>query len=103
MVILTGMTKRPPSPATTSAQEVATCTEELRPLALAVEWLPTRRRGKPAHAATLFRWAAKGLNGIKLEVVQVGGTKCTSKEALQRFFRRLTERYQDNRGEDAGV
>lgn len=66
-------------------------TEELRPLALAVDWLPTRRRGRPAHAATLFRWASKGLHGVRLEVVQVGGTKCTSKQALQRFFAKLTE------------
>lgn len=75
------------SPVDPSTPEI----EELRPLALAVDWLPTRRRGKPAHAATLFRWASKGLHGVKLEVVQVGGTKCTSREALARFFKKLTE------------
>jgi len=54
--------------------------------------LPHRRGGKPTHASTLFRWATDGLRGEKLEVVQVGGTKCTSKEALTRFFTRLTEK-----------
>jgi hypothetical protein len=27
---------------------------------------------------------------VKLEVIKVGGTTCTSQEALQRFFDRLT-------------
>lgn len=43
---------------------------------------------------TLWRWAKKGLNGpdgqkVHLEIVRVGGTNCTSIEALQRFFDRL--------------
>ena len=52
--------------------------------------LPHRRAGRPVHPATLYRWANIGLKGIKLETVQVGGTLCTSLEALQRFFDRLT-------------
>ncbi|HKQ48047.1 MAG TPA: DUF1580 domain-containing protein [Phycisphaerae bacterium] len=53
--------------------------------------LPRRRHGKKPHIATLYRWAERGLKGIRLETIQVGGTCCTSLEALQRFFERLTK------------
>jgi hypothetical protein len=52
--------------------------------------VPCRRRGRKPAVSTFFRWAAKGVRGVRLEVVQVGGTKCTSVSALQRFFDRLT-------------
>jgi hypothetical protein len=39
---------------------------------------------------TLFRWATKGCRGIVLETVFVGGSRCTSVQALQRFFTALT-------------
>jgi hypothetical protein len=58
-------------------------------LAAAAQLLPHRRGDRPAHPSTLFRWAQHGLRGVKLEVVQVGGTKCTSRAALARFFERL--------------
>ncbi len=35
---------------------------------------------------TLFRWATKGCSGVVLGTICVGGARCTSKEALQRFF-----------------
>jgi hypothetical protein len=38
----------------------------------------------------LYRWAKRGLRGVKLETIRVGGTLCTSLEALQRFCERLT-------------
>lgn len=52
--------------------------------------LPRRRNGQRPHVATLYRWAKRGFNGVTLETLQVGGTLCTSIEALQRFFVRLT-------------
>jgi len=39
---------------------------------------------------TLFRWCTKGRSGVLLERIYIGGTPCTSKEALQRFFDRRT-------------
>lgn len=51
--------------------------------------LPRRRAGKKAHVSTLYRWATRGVRGCVLETIQVGGTSCTSREALQRFFDRL--------------
>ena len=53
--------------------------------------MPRRRAGRPAHPSTLYRWADEGLRGLRLETIRVGGTLCTSVEALQRFFDGLTE------------
>ncbi len=64
-------------------------TEELITLAKAASELPPRRLGRRAHVSTLYRWVGHGLRGVRLEAVQVGGTRCTSREALQRFFDRL--------------
>jgi len=64
-------------------------TETLIPLSEAAALLPRRRGNRPTHPSTLFRWASVGLRGVVLEIVQVGGTKCTSREALNRFFSRL--------------
>jgi len=56
----------------------------------ATKRLPARRRGKRPHVATLYRWSNRGCRGVKLETIQVGGTSCTSVEALQRFCERLS-------------
>jgi hypothetical protein len=58
--------------------------------AAALAWIP-RRRGRSGrlHISTLWRWALKGIRGIKLEVIKIGGTLCTSEAALRRFFDRL--------------
>jgi hypothetical protein len=65
--------------------------EELFALRDAAKFLPLRRCGKQAHPVTLTRWAARGLRGVKLEVLRIGGTLYTTKEALQRFFEALTK------------
>jgi len=65
--------------------------EKLVTLARAASRLPRRRKGKRPHPSTLFRWASRGLRGVRLETLSVGGTTCTSAAALQRFFQRLTE------------
>ncbi len=67
-----------------SSETVVSLTEATR-------HLPRRRKGNRPATVTLFRWAQKGLKGIRLETTQVGGTKCTSLEALQRFFGHLTD------------
>jgi hypothetical protein len=68
--------------------------ESVVTLTEAAKLLPRRRRGCKVHASCVYRWAQVGLKSasgmvVRLETVQVGGTKCTSKEALQRFFDRL--------------
>jgi hypothetical protein len=64
--------------------------ETLISLTEAARLLPRRRRGKRPHVSCLYRWTTTGCKGVVLESIQVGGTRCTSKEALARFFQRLT-------------
>lgn len=64
--------------------------ERVLTLSDAAKELPRRRGGKRPHTATLYRWTTLGCRGVRLEYVQIGGTRCTSKEALSRFFERLT-------------
>jgi len=69
--------------------------EEVVSFAEAAKRLPKVRNGKKLHLSTLFRWAQAGKVAndgmrVRLETIQVGGTRCTSLEALQRFFDRLT-------------
>ena len=54
------------------------------------------------HVATIHRWASHGVRGVVLETLQVGGTRCTSREALQRFFERLSS-IQPSKHVKAGV
>jgi hypothetical protein len=53
--------------------------------------LPRRRKNKRPHPATLYRWAQRGCRGVRLETIRVGGTLCTSVEAIQRFCNRLSQ------------
>lgn len=65
-------------------------------LAEAASLVPRRRGGKRCNVATVYRWTAKGVRGVKLESYQCGGSRCTSREALQRFFARLTQAAADS-------
>jgi len=53
--------------------------------------LPRREDGRRLHISTIYRWTTAGVRGVRLETVQVGGTRCTSEDALQRFFNELTK------------
>lgn len=65
-------------------------TETLISLSDAAKSLPRRRGGKKPHISCIYRWTTSGCRGEILDSIQVGGTRCTSPEALARFFRRLT-------------
>ena len=41
--------------------------------------------GSP-HVSTLHRWRLRGVRGKKLETLLVGGTRFTSREAIDRFI-----------------
>ena len=56
----------------------------------ATRLLPARRKGKKPHLSCIYRWTISGCRGVILESIQVGGTRCTSKEALARFLEALT-------------
>lgn len=65
-------------------------TETLLSLTRAAKTLPSRRGGKRPHVSCLYRWTTAGCKGVVLESIQIGGTRCTSREALARFFEALT-------------
>jgi hypothetical protein len=66
-------------------------TEQIVPLSHVPPLVPRLRRGRKIHVSTLFRWTTRGCRGVILESIQVGGTRCTSVEALQRFYEGLTQ------------
>ena len=75
---------------------IAVFEENVVTLAEAAKRLPTVKAGKPPHVSTLYRWAQRGCRShdrrvVRLETIKVGGTTCTSLEALQRFFDRLSD------------
>lgn len=59
--------------------------EQLVPLQQVPRLLPPRLSGKRVHVSAIYRWAQRGVRGNRLEVIRVGGTTYTSREALQRF------------------
>jgi hypothetical protein len=66
-------------------------TEELLSLRNACGLFPRRRFGKRPHVSCLYRWTTAGCRGVMLESVQVGATRCTSREAILRFIERLSQ------------
>jgi hypothetical protein len=71
-------------------------TETLRSFAEAAQRLPALRGGKPVNPSTLWRWTTRGVRArhgvlVRLETIKLGGTCCTSDQALVRFFQALTD------------
>lgn len=70
--------------------------EEILSISQAAHNLPAVRGGKKPHPNTIIRWAKSGIKSksgkiIRLEIFRVGGTTCTSVNALRRFFDRLND------------
>jgi hypothetical protein len=70
---------------------IESASEDVFPLSHAPDVSPRLRRGKKINVATFYRWSRHGCRGVVLETLQCGGVRCTSREAIQRFFKRLTE------------
>jgi hypothetical protein len=49
-----------------------------------------RRNGRRPHIASMHRWAAAGIRGIKLETIVVAGSRCTTSAAVNRWIGALT-------------
>jgi len=64
--------------------------ERLYTFSQAVRFLPRSAKGKKRSTKTLYRYALNGLRGVRLEWVQAGGCRCTSREAIHRFYAALT-------------
>lgn len=52
--------------------------------------LPVRPNGKRLHISAVYRWTMRGVKGVRLETMKLGGSTYTSREALQRFSERLS-------------
>ena len=58
--------------------------EQLLTLAAAAREVPGRS-GRGVSVSTVWRWTLRGVRGVKLETLMVGGIRHTSREALQRL------------------
>jgi hypothetical protein len=85
------LAEKSPLSSSEKKMEINAFEEEVLTFAQAAKILPRRRSGKKTHVCTLYRWATCGIKGIILETIKIGGTTCTSREALQRFFEALSE------------
>lgn len=56
----------------------------------AINAVPGIDARKPLHPRTVFNWASRGKRGVVLETTSIGGILVTSREALARFFSRLS-------------
>ena len=65
------------------------CSETLIPIREAPRHLPPRPNGKRIHISACYRWISRGVRGVYLEAIRIGGSTYTSKEALQRFADQL--------------
>ncbi len=64
--------------------------EQLIPLREAPKWIPARPSGKRVHISACYRWSSRGVRGVVLDTIKVGGSTYTSIEALQRFADELS-------------
>lgn len=46
---------------------------------------PSSRRGRGVHVNTIRRWAWKGILGVRLATVTIGGTVYTSEQEIERW------------------
>jgi hypothetical protein len=64
--------------------------EHIIGMTLAAKESPPDRSGRRRHVSTLYRWSRDGYRGVVLETIRIGRARYTSREALQRFYERLT-------------
>lgn len=62
-------------------------TEDVLSMSQAAKELP----GRP-HVSTLWRWANRGVRGVKLETVCIGDRIFTSRQSLTRFIEATQQR-----------
>lgn len=61
--------------------------DDLRPIGEVIN----ARLGKRISPATLWRWRLKGVNGVRLQCLRLGGCWLTSNAAFGEFLRAQTE------------
>lgn len=64
--------------------------EHLISLTEAARMFPRNAAGKPPHLSRIYSYTTAGLRGVVLDSIQCGSRRCTSREAVGRFFAELT-------------
>jgi hypothetical protein len=59
--------------------------EALIPIQELPAYLQKRGLGRRIHRRDVYRWVQRGVGGVRLEAVKIGGCLVTSAEALQRW------------------
>ncbi len=59
--------------------------EPVMTFAEAAGWLE-RRFGRRPNTATIWRWAIKGLRGVRLQTIALGRYRYTTERAIERFI-----------------
>ena len=59
--------------------------EQVMTLVEAAGWLE-RRFGRRPNAASIWRWATKGIKGVRLATIALGRFRYTTESALERFI-----------------
>ena len=65
--------------------------ENLIPIRDVPGLLPPRPTGRRVHLSVVYRWIGRGIRGVRLEAIRIGGTTYTSAEALQAFAQHLSQ------------
>ncbi len=65
--------------------------EDLIPFRELPDHLPRQPSGKKLHLSAFYRYKKPGLQGVRLETVFIAGCSYSSKQALNRFWQRVTE------------
>ena len=69
---------------------IDTTQEQPLPLALLSREVTNRDGDRGINVSTMFRWIQRGVKGVRLETVMIGGIRMSSREALARFFQATT-------------
>lgn len=69
---------------------INTLVEPPIPFAKAAKKYISARGGGSIHPATLHRWRTRGIAGVRLEAIRIGGVWSTTEAAMQRFFAAVT-------------
>ena len=67
--------------ATTRGYSINPSRDRLIALAKLVQWYE-QRTGRRLHRSVTYRWRQRGVAGIKLPTIRLGGTRYTSEEAI---------------------
>ena len=84
----------------TLAERIVAGTEPAITFAEAARHHALQRNGRPAPLCVMYRYADKGIRGVRLESARVGGRRVTTADAVGRFVRRQNEPASDRRQPD---